>query len=236
MKIDQEKCVGCGSCLPYCPAGAIVMDEACARIALDECVECGVCRRVAVCPVDAIEQQPLEWPRAVRAIYSDPLNIHKETGLAGRGTEEIKTNDVTGRFKRGFVGIALEIGRPGIGARLRELEKLSMALARYGVEFEPKNPLTNLINPVTGELPPEIRDEKVLSAIIEVAIPESELLAVLEVIRTTGETLETVFCVDVACRAGLEVRWPMLATLREAKTYFRPNAKINVGLGRPFVE
>jgi ferredoxin len=37
---------------------AIVMDDATARIELDECVECGVCRRVAVCPVDAIEPPP----------------------------------------------------------------------------------------------------------------------------------------------------------------------------------
>ncbi len=236
MIIDKEKCVGCGSCLPYCPMNAIVMDDANARVELDECVECGVCRRVAVCPVDAIEQQPLAWPRGVRAIYSDPLNIHQETGLAGRGTEEIKTNDVTGRFKRGFAGIALEIGRPGIGARLRDLEKLSMALARYGVEFEPQNPLSKLINPITGELPPEIRNEKVLSAIIEIAVPDNELLAVLDVIRKTGETLDTVFCVDVACRAGIEELWPTLETLRKANIFVRPNAKINVGLGRPFVE
>lgn len=236
MLIDKDKCIGCGSCLAYCPMNAIVMDDASARIEPDECVECGVCRRVAVCPVDAIEQQPLSWPRGVRAIYSDPLNIHQETGLAGRGTEEIKTNDVTGRFKRGFAGIALEIGRPGIGARLRDLEKLSMALARYGVEFEPKNPLSKLINPVTGELPPEIRNEKVLSAIIEFAVPESELIAVLDVIRTTGGTLDTVFCVDVACRAGAKELWPTLEVLRKAGTFVRPNAKINVGLGRPFVE
>ena len=126
------------------------MAEETAVIDQAECVECNVCRRVEICPVDAFVQKPLEWPRSVRAIYSDPLNIHKETGLAGRGTEEIKTNDVTGRFRRGQAGVAIEVGRPGIGAKLKELEKLSMALARYGVEFEPKNPLTNLIDLRTG--------------------------------------------------------------------------------------
>ena len=236
MLISQEKCIGCGSCIPFCPMGAIVMEGSAAQIVWDDCVECGVCRRVDVCPVDAIEQQPLEWPRSVRAIYSDPLNVHKETGLAGRGTEEIKTNDVTGRFKRGMVGIAIELGRPGLGARLKELEKLSMALTRFGASFEPKNPLTNLINSVTGELPAEIREEKVLSAIIEISVTENELLKALEVIRTTGETVDAVFCVDVACRVGSDGRWPTLGILSQAKTYFRPNAKINVGLGRPLVE
>ena len=236
MFIDKKKCVGCGACVSFCPMGAIVLEGATAEIIWDECVECGVCRRVAVCPVDAIEQQPLEWPRSIRAVYSDPLNVHVETGVPGRGTEETKTNDVTGRFKRGFVGIALEVGRPGLGTRLKELEKLSMALARIGIIFEPKNPLSNLINPVTGELPPEIREEKVISAIIEVTVPESEMLPVLELVNKIGADLDTVCSVDVACRAGLDIRWPTLKTLRQADIFYRENAKINVGLGRPMVE
>lgn len=236
MFIHEDKCIGCGACVSYCPAGAIALEGDNAKIVWDDCVECGVCLRLSVCPVGAIEQQQLEWPRSVRSIYSDPLNIHKETGLAGRGTEEIKTNDVTGRFKRGFVGIALEVGRPGTGARLIELEKLSMALAKYGVGFEPKNPLTNLINPITGELPADIRNEKVLSAIIEFAVEESKLLEVIDLLKEAGKELETVFCVDVACRAGIDSLWPAIDKLKETGIYYRPNAKINVGLGRPFVE
>ena len=166
MKIDAEKCIGCGLCVPWCTGNAIRVNEKKAEILWDECTECGVCRRVGICPKDAIYQQPLEWPRSVRAVYSDPLNVHKETGLAGRGTEEIKTNDVTNRFKRGYFGIAIEVGRPNIGARLRELEKYTRALAKKGVAFEPCNPLTNLIDPATGNLPEEIVNEKVISAII----------------------------------------------------------------------
>ena len=79
MLIDQDKCIGCRKCVPYCTAGAIYIEGKKAKINLDECVECGVCYRVKVCPSDAFYQQPLEWPRSVRAIYSDPLNIHKET-------------------------------------------------------------------------------------------------------------------------------------------------------------
>lgn len=235
MFIDGEKCIGCESCINWCPMGAIRMDEATAVIDPEECVECNVCRRVEICPVDAFVQTPLEWPRSVRAIYSDPLNVHKETGLAGRGTEEIKTNDVTGRFRRGKAGVAVEVGRPGVGARLKELEKLSMALARYGVEFEPKNPLTNLINAKTGRLPPEIREEKVLSAIIEFAVEEAKLLDVLTLIRETAKRLETVISMDVACRAAEDGTWPCAKILKEAGIFYRPNAKINVGLGKPYI-
>jgi NAD-dependent dihydropyrimidine dehydrogenase PreA subunit len=236
MFIDEDKCIGCESCINWCPMGAISMGEETAVIDPEECVECNVCRRVEICPVDAFVQKPLEWPRSVRAIYSDPLNVHKETGLAGRGTEEIKTNDVTGRFLRGMAGVAIEVGRPGLGARLKELEKLSMALARYGVEFEPKNPLTNLIDRKTGQLPAEIREEKVLSAIIEFAVEETRLLDVLALIKETAKGLETVISMDVACRAAQDGTWPCARILKEAGISYRPNAKINVGLGKPYID
>jgi NAD-dependent dihydropyrimidine dehydrogenase PreA subunit len=235
MIIDDDRCIGCESCINWCPMGAIKMGEATAMIDQEECVECNVCRRVEICPVDAFVQKTLEWPRSVRAIYSDPLNVHKETGLAGRGTEEIKTNDVTGRFRRGVAGVAIEVGRPGLGAKLKELEKLSMALARYGVEFEPKNPLTNLLNPQTGRLPADIREEKVLSAIIEFAVEETKLLDILALIKETAKGLETVISMDVACRAAQDGTWPCEKILKEAGIFYRPNAKINVGLGKPYI-
>ncbi len=235
MFIDEDKCIGCESCVNWCPMGAIRMGEEKAAIDQAECVECNVCRRVEICPADAFTQPPLEWPRSVRAIYSDPLNVHKETGLAGRGTEEIKTNDVTGRFRRGQAGVAIEVGRPGLGTKLKELEKLSMALARFGVEFEPKNPLTNLIDRQTGRLPAEIREEKVLSAIIEIAVEETRLLDILGLIKETAKGLETVVSMDVACRAAHDGTWPCERILAEAGIPYRPNAKINVGLGKPFI-
>ena len=236
MLIDKDKCIGCGKCVPYCVANAISVKDKKATINLDDCVECGVCLRAAGCPKKAIHQPKLEWPRSVRSVYSDPLNVHKETGLAGRGTEETKTNDVTGRFKQGQIGIAIEMGRPLLGSRLRDLEKISMAVAKAGVEFEPKNPLTNLIDKKTGRLPPEILDEKVLSAIIEITVPKNRLLEILEVIENAGRELKTVFSVDVASRPGTDGKWEGEQILSEAGIYYRPNAKINVGLGKPFIE
>lgn len=237
MLINQETCIGCGRCVPYCPVGAIVLKDRKAQITWDECVECGVCKRVSVCPTNAIYQQPLEWPRSVRAVYSDPLNIHKETGLAGRGTEEIKTNDVTGRFKRGEIGIAIEVGRPGTGARMKELEKLTVALAQAGFkEHCPLNPLTNLINLETGEIPEDIREEKVLSAIIEFSVKENEMLEALKIIEETAAHLETVISVDVAVRAKENENWATTELLKQSKWQHRPNAKINIGLGKPLAE
>lgn len=230
MKIDQTKCIGCGLCVPYCTGGAIHVEDRKATIDWDECTECGVCLRVKVCPKGAIYQQELVWPRSVRAVYSDPLNIHKETGLAGRGTEEIKTNDVTNRFRTGEIGVAVEVGRPNIGSKLKELEKFTIALAEKGIAFEPRNPLTNLIDAKTGKLPPEILEEKVISAIIEFSVPEERIAETMKIVDSVVPTVNTVVSIDLAARYS--DGWPTERYLKEAGRYYRPNAKINVGLGK----
>src|SRR4030067_3309375 len=112
MKIDEEACVGCSLCLPYCPMDAISFDQAAkvARINSDECVDCGVCFRSGICPAEgAIVEEVAPWPHSVRGAFSNPLIVHKETRVPGRGTEEAKTNDVTGQFRRGFCGITAEM-------------------------------------------------------------------------------------------------------------------------------
>ena len=45
MKINQDKCVGCGNCTYICPMGAIYVDPATGRSTInrDECVECYAC-------------------------------------------------------------------------------------------------------------------------------------------------------------------------------------------------
>lgn len=40
--VDPDKCIGCGRCIEWCPAGAIKVDEA-ARIDPDKCLGCGEC-------------------------------------------------------------------------------------------------------------------------------------------------------------------------------------------------
>jgi len=117
MIIDPEICIDCENCIPYCPVEAITVSDDHVDIDQDLCVECGVCLRSAVCPVEAIVEPDLEWPRTLRALFSNPITVFQETGVAGRGTDEVKSNDVTGRYKRGEVGFGIEMGRPGTGSR-----------------------------------------------------------------------------------------------------------------------
>ena len=231
-------CTACEACIPYCPVEAIKKVDGGVEIVFDECVECGSCIRYAPCPVDAIQESPeaMVWPRVIRREFSNTNVRHSTTGGQGRGTEESKSNDVTGRVKRGQVGVGLEFGRPGVGARLYDIEKMSMALAKAGVHFEPANPVTYLFADVAaGRLKDEVRNERVLSAILEFECEMSRLPEIVPVIKSVAETLDTVFSWCMFNRLNDDGSNPILPILDELGLQVRPNSKINLGLGRPLV-
>jgi NAD-dependent dihydropyrimidine dehydrogenase PreA subunit len=237
MLINQEMCIGCEECHPYCPVGAIRLAEGGSVSEIDQvqCVECGCCyKRSGICPVDAIYMPKLEWPRCLREYFSNPAVKHPSTTGHGRGTEEMKTNDVTGRFRRGEVGVALELGRPGVGTSFRDLETFAMAIARLGVEFESQNPVAELMaDSKTGRFNEAVLSERVLSAILELKIPVGKLREVLGVIREVSVKIDTAFSLDLISRVEPDGTTPAVAIAREAGFVPRPNAKTNVGLGRP---
>ena len=234
MKIDQELCIGCGQCVPYCPVKVIAVSAETAEIDFDECVECGNCLRMADCPVDAIYQQELVWPRSVRSILSDPLTITAESGISGRGTEEMKTNEVTGRFRCGYAGIGLEIGRPILGARLSDVEKVAQAVTCMGVEFERINPTTSLMSdPKTGKFKEDVLNEKVLSAILEFSLKLERLPELFDILKKIAVEIDTVFTVDLACRVNPDDSVPTGPYTEAAGLWVAPNGKVNIGLGRP---
>ena len=217
MYIYQEECTGCRVCIPYCPVGAISEADGVASISFDDCVECTVCLRFASCPAEAICESPetAQWPRTIRRQFSDPMTPHSNsTGGRGRGTEEMKTNDVTGRVKRGEIGIGLEFGRPGVATRLADLEKMTVALARVGARFEPANPVTALLaDQATGELWPELRNERVLSAIVEVQTPADRLPALIPAIQHVAEQVDTVISWEIITRLNDDGSVPIMAEL-----------------------
>jgi ferredoxin len=237
IKINEEKCVGCELCIPYCTVGAISMSDGVAKINQDDCVECGVCIRSGICPVDAFEETPSTWPRSLRAILSDPLIESPDTRVPGRGTEEVKTNDVSGRAKPGFVGFAVEMGRPGVSTSMHDVQKMTMALAPLGVDFEAENPVTFWItDKKTGKLRDDVLNEKSLSAIIEFGIPIGKLPSVIEVLRKMEKEVDTVFSCCVASKVLPDGSIPAEKILKDMGITVRPNCKTNVGLGRPRFE
>src|SRR6202161_4797907 len=154
-----------------------------------------------VCPTAAFEPDRLEWPRVVRRAFSDPRVPHESTGVHGRGTEEVKTNDISGPVKVGEVGFTIEFGRPGVGVRFRDIQKMCTALAKAGVAFEKKNPVTSLMSDVaTGAIREDILDEKVLSAIVEIKVPIQRVEEVIGLVREVEKQIETVVALGVGAR------------------------------------
>ncbi|MBT8334347.1 MAG: 4Fe-4S binding protein [Deltaproteobacteria bacterium] len=262
MRISKEKCVGCANCVPVCPVGAIYIGkDGLSEINTETCVECHNCYRSLscehlppsltrlirkilkkvslrfqpdpdVCPTEAIVSEELEWPRIVRQAFSDPMVTHESTGVHGRGTEEVKTNDVSHRIKEGDVGIVVEFGRPGIGTYFREVQKVTQVLAGQGATFEEGNPVAQMMtNKDQGDIREDILDEKVLSCIVEITVPLDETSRMLNTLKEVSKTVETVISIgvstvcdnqgndavkDILIQQGYEIGW----------------AKLNLGLGR----
>jgi NAD-dependent dihydropyrimidine dehydrogenase PreA subunit len=56
LKLDREKCVGCGMCLKVCPQEVIARDNGSITIEnRDACMECGAC--AMNCPTEALTVQ-----------------------------------------------------------------------------------------------------------------------------------------------------------------------------------
>ncbi len=238
MRITED-CIGCGVCVPYCTIGAITLEGGVAVSDQDKCVECAVCTRCVVCPVDAmiqLEVAELPYPRNLRRYFSDPIAISPVTLAGGRGTEEGKTNDRTGRFKFGEVGFGVEMGRPGISTSFADAQTVAQAVSKVGAVFEAKNPIFPLLSdPATGTFKPEILGERVLSLIIEFTVSIEKTPDVIAALRSVEDNIDTVFSLCAITRVNPDKTIPVVPWLERAGVAIRPNAKINVGLGRPLI-
>lgn len=185
-----------------------------------------------VCPTTAIVPQELAWPRIVRRAFSDPLVPHESTGIHGRGTEEVKTNDVTNRVGPGEAGFTVEFGRPAVSTRFSEIQTMTTALAAEGLVFEERNPVTHLMSDrAAGRIREDILNERILSAIVEFKTSLERVPHLLRKIQAVASTLETVVMVGVSARCdsrGDNALEDML--LREGFDFNR--GKTNLGLGR----
>ena len=186
-----------------------------------------------VCPTAAFEPEELAWPRIVRRAFSDPRVPHESTGVHGRGTEEVKTNDVSGRVQAGEAGFTIEFGRPGVGVWFRDIQKMCEALAGAGVTFEKKNPVTSLMKDVSkGAIREDILNEKVLSAIVEIKVPVERVEEVIHLVRQVETQIDTVVAIGVGARCDENGEENEVAPILERLGYKLERAKTNIGLGR----
>src|SRR5438105_39217 len=186
-----------------------------------------------VCPTAAFEPDELSWPRMVRRAFSDPRVPHESTGIEGRGTEEVKTNDVSGRVKVGEVGFTIEFGRPGVGVWFSDIQKMAWAMAKAGVSFEKKNPVTSLMTDVsTGTLREDILGEKVMSAILEIKVTVDRTEEIIRLVKEVESQVDTVIALGVGARCDENGDENVVAPILERLGYNLARAKTNIGLGK----
>jgi hypothetical protein len=192
---------------------------------------------MAVCPEGAIEAQELVgFLKQFQHVISDPVENHGVTGVTGRGTEEVKTNDVTGRIKKGWVGFSIDMGRPGMGVRLRDAEKVAMACVAAGFILAPaeESPLAALMpDHRTGKLRDDCLDYRLLSVIIEGRCPEDRTTDVLKALQKVEKEIDTVFSLGLISRVDENGHCKALECLDDLGLPQPHRGKVNAGLGKP---
>jgi len=231
--VDRNECVECYAC--YYGLSTEHMNPTFVRI-VRKLLQLGRVRfdpEPDICPTAAFEPEDLQWPRIVRRAFSDPRATHESTGVQGRGTEEVKTNDVTDRVKEGEVGMTIEFGRPGVGVWFSEIQKMTQALAAAKVPFEERNPVTYLMSDVSsGTIGEDVLAEKVLSAIVEVKVTLDRVEEIVLLVHEVEREINTVVALGVSTRCDQNGEERVLAPILERLGYKLERAKTNTGLGR----
>jgi len=190
-----------------------------------------------VCPEGAIHPIELKgFYKQLQHVLSDPVETHGVTGVTGRGTEEVKTNDVSGRYRKGEVGLSIDMGRPGMGVYLRDAEKVAMAVAGAGLKLAPAQdtPLAaSMPDLATGKLVDECLDYRLLSVIIEGKCKEAQLTDILKALKAVETKIDTVFSLGLIGRVDENGNCKALECLDELGIPQPHRGKVNVGLGHP---
>lgn len=117
-----------------------------------------------------------------------------------------------------------------------DVEKVAMALAEAGLEFEDNTPLTDiLVDRGTGRIRSEYHPAHLLSIIIEGHCSLDRFQRVVQALREVESRIDTVFSVGVISRVDASGFSPVLAEIEKAGLPRPIRGKVNVGLGRPLV-
>jgi hypothetical protein len=110
---------------------------------------------------------------------------------------------------------------------------MTMALAKLGVRFEPKNPITHLMTDQSkGTLKEDLLNEKILSAIVEIKTAIETVPKVLDTITEVSKQIDTVLAIGCSTRCDENGEDKVLAPLLEDLGFTFVRAKTNLGLGR----
>ena len=91
LTLDQEKCMGCGTCLFVCPHAVLSLTDGKIEIAnRDACMECGACARN--CPAEALDVR--SGVGCAAAVINAMLGRKKSSCCCTINSEEISSDRV----------------------------------------------------------------------------------------------------------------------------------------------
>lgn len=150
ININDEKCDGCGQCIPDCPEGALQVIEGKARLVSDLfCDGLGAC--IKTCPNDAMiieerEAEPysekkvmaniVKYGDAVVRAHLDHLKDHGENELLRQAIEYLNENKIKIPEKETAHAATLACGCPGSSAREITREKKTQHSGSHKAESE----------------------------------------------------------------------------------------------------
>ncbi|MHC1598019.1 MAG: ATP-binding protein [Candidatus Methanofastidiosia archaeon] len=118
IKIDEEKCNGCGECIPNCPEGALQVIDGKARLVSDLfCDGLGAC--IGTCPEGAIEveereAEPYDEKKVMGKIVEGGGNViaahllhlkeHDAIDYYNDALEYLKENNIENPLKKSLIG------------------------------------------------------------------------------------------------------------------------------------
>lgn len=164
IKIDEDKCTGCGNCIPDCPEGALQLIDGKARLISDLfCDGLGAC--IGSCPEGAIsveerEAEPYNEKKAMENIvkagentvkaHLRHLDDHGETCYLNQALEYLKDNDIgipeykeTSSCESGFCPGSKMVDMRGISPNESKTDrdiKMNSKLRQWPVQLTLVNP------------------------------------------------------------------------------------------------
>jgi hypothetical protein len=84
----------------------------------------------------------------------------------------------------------------------------------------------------TGEMLDDVKNVRILTAVIECSAPQEKMKDVLATLKKVSNKIDTVFSLNVIGFVGKDGEIPLINKLREAGFNPAPNGKVNLGLGR----